>query len=48
MERNDQELRKGAVVIPCKIKSVTEQGLLIAGENDEWHFAHGEWTQLFG
>jgi len=42
-----KKLRKGAVIIPCKIKSVNNHGLLIAGENDEWHFAHGEVEWLF-
>ncbi|CAN5422505.1 biotin--[acetyl-CoA-carboxylase] ligase [soil metagenome] len=37
-----KKLKKGSVVIPCKIKGVSHQGILVAGENDEWHFAHGE------
>ena len=42
-----KRLRKGAVVIPCKIQMVNKHGLLVAGENEEWHFSHGEveWLQ---
>jgi BirA family biotin operon repressor/biotin-[acetyl-CoA-carboxylase] ligase len=37
-----KRLRKASVVIPCLIKRVDSHGLLIAGENEEWHFAHGQ------
>jgi BirA family biotin operon repressor/biotin-[acetyl-CoA-carboxylase] ligase len=37
-----KRLRKGSVIIPCLIQRVDSHGLLIAGENEEWHFAHGE------
>ena len=37
-----KKLKKGSVIIPCKIKGVNQQGMLVAGENDEWHFAHGQ------
>lgn len=37
-----KRLRKGSVVIPCLIKRVDDHGVLIAGENDEWHFEHGQ------
>lgn len=37
-----KKLKRGAIVIPCRIKSVDQHGHLICGENDEWHFSHGE------
>jgi BirA family biotin operon repressor/biotin-[acetyl-CoA-carboxylase] ligase len=37
-----KRLRNGPVVIPCKIQRVDENGTLVAGENDEWHFTHGQ------
>ncbi|TAD81687.1 MAG: biotin--[acetyl-CoA-carboxylase] ligase [Bacteroidetes bacterium] len=42
-----QRLKKDNVVIPCLIKRVTLQGVLVAGEHDEWAFEHGavEWLR---
>ncbi|MES2647772.1 MAG: biotin--[acetyl-CoA-carboxylase] ligase [Bacteroidota bacterium] len=42
-----KRLKKGAVTIPCKIQKVDNHGMLVAGENEEWHFSHGEveWLQ---
>ena len=42
-----KRLRKGPVVIPCKIRRVDESGMLIAGENEEWNFRHGEVEWIF-
>lgn len=36
------KIKKEAAVIPCKIRSVNEQGQLIAGESNEWIFEFGE------
>lgn len=35
-------LKKDNAVIPCRIKYVNQRGTLIAGENNEWQFEHGE------
>lgn len=35
-------IKKDSAVIPCLIRSVNEQGQLIAGENYEWAFEFGE------
>ncbi|MCU0387365.1 MAG: biotin--[acetyl-CoA-carboxylase] ligase [Chitinophagaceae bacterium] len=35
-------IKKDSAVIPCLVKSVNEQGQLIAGENNEWAFEFGE------
>ena len=37
-----KKIKKGSVIIPCKISGVNKQGVLMGGENNEWHFAHGE------
>ncbi len=37
-----KKLKKGNVVTPCIIKRVDGQGTLIAGDNEEWRFEHGE------
>jgi BirA family biotin operon repressor/biotin-[acetyl-CoA-carboxylase] ligase len=42
-----RKLKKGSVVIPCRIKAVDGHGHLIAGENAEWQFTHGEVEWLF-
>jgi BirA family biotin operon repressor/biotin-[acetyl-CoA-carboxylase] ligase len=43
-----KKLKWGSVVTPCVIKRVNEQGVLLAGENEEWRFEHGEveWVDL--
>jgi BirA family biotin operon repressor/biotin-[acetyl-CoA-carboxylase] ligase len=43
-----KKLRKGPVVIPCRIQRVDENGMLVCGENDEWHFRHGEVEWVIG
>jgi BirA family biotin operon repressor/biotin-[acetyl-CoA-carboxylase] ligase len=43
-----KKLRKGPVVIPCKIQRVDDNGMLVCGENDEWHFRHGEVEWVIG
>jgi BirA family biotin operon repressor/biotin-[acetyl-CoA-carboxylase] ligase len=37
-----KKLKKGSAVIPCTIRRVNDHGMLIAGENEEWRFEHGE------
>lgn len=39
-------IKKGATVIPCKIKGVDERGRLVAGEHNEHLFDFGEITWL--
>jgi BirA family biotin operon repressor/biotin-[acetyl-CoA-carboxylase] ligase len=37
-----KKLKRGPAVIPCMIRRVNDHGLLLAGENEEWRFEHGE------
>jgi BirA family biotin operon repressor/biotin-[acetyl-CoA-carboxylase] ligase len=43
-----RKLKWGSVTTPCLIKRVNEQGVLLAGEREEWRFEHGEveWVDL--